>query len=69
MEETYDMGSSDLLDELCVLRSVDVLSKGDGLDRHPKGNLVSIHALDVVQAGLVGDVLQAKENNCVSAVD
>jgi hypothetical protein len=56
-EGTHDMSSSDLLNEFGVLRSVDVLGEGDGLDRHPKRDLLAVHALDVVQASLVRDVL------------
>jgi hypothetical protein len=59
------MSSSDLLDEFGVLGPVDVLGKGDGLDRHPERDLLAVHALDVVETGLVGDVLsrQGRELN------
>ena len=55
------MSCSDLLDKLGVLGAIDVLGERDGLDRHAKRNLLAVHALDVVQARLVGDVLNERE--------
>lgn len=56
-ENTHDVSRPDLLDKLGILCAVNVLGKRDSLDRHPKRDLLAVHAFDVVETRLVRDVL------------
>lgn len=63
------MSCSNLLDELGVLRSVDVLCKRDGLDGHPQRDLSAVQALNLLESGLVRDELRRHRDRSVITVN